>query len=187
MRMTCSCDAYTRREVLQLAGKRTSSNAQCRWLICQASRGMVSKMSSRAMILWTIVMVMAFSCRAEAAPEAFIAPADFRELQQIALAENGLQDAKKREEIATLFQLLEQYHNEWQQQQKPTDEETETQDIGAPQVPEDYSNLPNRMPVETKFFRSQDGVVKDETKRGNYPPPLCYFKICNMGRKRNPH
>ncbi|KDR13067.1 hypothetical protein L798_12657 [Zootermopsis nevadensis] len=149
--------------------------------------GMVSKMSSRAMILWTIVMVMAFSCRAEAAPEAFIAPADFRELQQIALAENGLQDAKKREEIATLFQLLEQYHNEWQQQQKPTDEETETQDIGAPQVPEDYSNLPNRMPVETKFFRSQDGVVKDETKRGNYPPPLCYFKICNMGRKRNPH
>jgi hypothetical protein len=70
-------------------------------------------------------------------------------------------------EMATLFQLLQQYRNDWQQQQKPAEEDPNTPDSGAPPVPEDYSNLPNRTPIETKFFRSQDGVTKDETKRGS--------------------
>jgi hypothetical protein len=52
--------------------------------------GTVSTMSSRAMILWAVVMLTAFCCPAEAAPEAFIAPNDLRDLQ-LGLTENGLQ------------------------------------------------------------------------------------------------
>jgi hypothetical protein len=93
------------------------------------------------------------------------------------------QEVKKREELATLIQLLQQYHNAWQQkqQQQGNEEDQNIQDSGAPFVPDDYLNLPNPMPADTKFFRSQDGVTKDETKRGSCKYRRTY--VTDLGQK----
>jgi hypothetical protein len=68
--------------------------------------------------------------------------------------------------MAALVEILQQLHKTWQQQQG-IDEDPNGQDSEALPVPESYSILPIPKALQTKFFRNQDGVIKDDTKRGS--------------------
>ncbi|XP_023727321.1 uncharacterized protein LOC111875356 isoform X2 [Cryptotermes secundus] len=131
-------------------------------------------MSSRTAILWALVMIMTLCCTVRAAPEA------------LSLTERAMQDLKQKDNIVAILELLQLYRKEFQQLQEDEDDPNRQESRAFP-VPEAYQNLPIPMAVQTKFFRNHDTAARDETKRGSYQPPLCYFKICSMGRKRNPH
>lgn len=145
-------------------------------------------LTGRSALAWTFLIVAALCCGVRAAPEAFhhrqgdsaviIPPVDLHELEKLGLTENTEQDGKHREEMAALFELLQR----WQQ---GNEDDSTGQDSAVPPALDGYPNLPFQLAIPPRFFRTQDGIGKDEAKRGSYQPPLCYFKICNMGRKRN--
>ncbi|XP_069690730.1 uncharacterized protein [Periplaneta americana] len=145
-------------------------------------------LTGRSALAWTFLIVAALCCGVQAAPEAFhhrqgdsaviIPPVDLHELEKLGLTENTEQDGKHREEMAALFELLQR----WQQ---GNEDDSTGQDSAVPPALDGYPNLPFQLAIPPRFFRTQDGIGKDEAKRGSYQPPLCYFKICNMGRKRN--
>ncbi|KAJ9577034.1 hypothetical protein L9F63_006382 [Diploptera punctata] len=146
---------------------------------------------NRTVLLWALVLIATLSCGVQAAPEPFhrrqgdpaiiMPPSEIDDFEEMASNVN-IDDPKHRE---ILFAILQMYKNEMQKQ-GVEDDLNGLLDNGATTALETMPNLSLPAAIQAKLFRSPDEVDKEEIKkRGSYQPSLCYFKICNMGRKRN--
>ncbi|PSN45410.1 hypothetical protein C0J52_18374 [Blattella germanica] len=146
---------------------------------------------SRTVLMWVLMLIVTFSCGVQAAPEAYhhrqgdptlVIPAPaLNDIEELGINEN-IDDPKLREQLTEMLAILQMYKNKVQQ---GNEEDPSGLDSGAMVAAlEGLSNMPLPASLQAKLFRSQEGVNKEEMKRGSYMS-LCHFKICNMGRKRN--